>query len=388
MKEKRLDYELMRLLAIFCVVFNHSQERGFELYMLDGVSRVNYCGSLVLGILCKIAVPLFFLISGGLLLHREEPIRVTLKKRVLRIFAVLIVFSGILYLFWIRWDYAETPGIGDFLKRLWSEGISAPYWYLYTYLGLMILLPVLRPLAQNLSNRGYQYLIAIHFVMFGIAPSVGLLSGWGPLNANLQLTLMEPELFYFLMGYYLAHRFPWEKIGRKVLGICWMLAALSAAVMYVMADVSVRQTGSSGIGYHNGWMLFLVFAIYASARSFFTGREVSGRTAGVLSSLGGCVFGTYLLEGILRHYLGPLRDVSSRGDPPALSRSALRSAGTENPCASVLYYLGHRCCSVRIGNHLASAQNSRCKAFSVNKHPLADYERVFSDNRSMNSAAL
>ena len=306
MKEKRLDYELMRLLAIFCVVFNHSQERGFELYMLDGVSRVNYCGSLVLGILCKIAVPLFFLISGGLLLHREEPIRVTLKKRVLRIFAVLIVFSGILYLFWIRWDYAETPGIGDFLKRLWSEGISAPYWYLYTYLGLMILLPVLRPLAQNLSNRGYQYLIAIHFVMFGIAPSVGLLSGWGPLNANLQLTLMEPELFYFLMGYYLAHRFPWEKIGRKVLGICWMLAALSAAVMYVMADVSVRQTGSSGIGYHNGWMLFLVFAIYASARSFFTGREVSGRTAGVLSSLGGCVFGTYLLEGILRHYLGPL----------------------------------------------------------------------------------
>ena len=85
-----------------------------------------------------------------------------------------------------------------------------------------------------------------------------------------------------------------------------MLAALSAAVMYVMADVSVRQTGSSGVGYHNGWMLFLVFAVYASARSFFTGREVSGRTAGVLSSLGGCVFGTYLLEGILRHYLGPL----------------------------------------------------------------------------------
>ena len=80
MKEKRLDFEVLRLIAIFGVVFNHSQERGFELYMVQNVSPVNYCASLLLGILCKISVPLFFMVSGGLLLHREEPLSAVLKK--------------------------------------------------------------------------------------------------------------------------------------------------------------------------------------------------------------------------------------------------------------------------------------------------------------------
>ena len=74
------------------------------------------------------AVPLFFLVSGGLLLHREEPIRVLLKKRVLRMLVVLVLFSGILYLFWTSWGYVEQPGVKDFLTRLWSSGVSTPYW--------------------------------------------------------------------------------------------------------------------------------------------------------------------------------------------------------------------------------------------------------------------
>ena len=120
MKEKRLDFEVLRLIAIFGVVFNHSQERGFELYMVQNVSPVNYCASLLLGILCKISVPLFFMVSGGLLLHQEEPLSAVLKKRASRILIALILFSGILYLFWIRWGYVD-PSPLDFIKRLWSE---------------------------------------------------------------------------------------------------------------------------------------------------------------------------------------------------------------------------------------------------------------------------
>lgn len=41
MKEKRLDYELMRIAAIFLVVFNHTDIRGFFLYQVPGGSAVN-----------------------------------------------------------------------------------------------------------------------------------------------------------------------------------------------------------------------------------------------------------------------------------------------------------------------------------------------------------
>lgn len=115
MKEKRLDYEVLRLIAIVGVVFNHTSGRGFDLYMAEGCSGINYVGSLLLGILCKIAVPLFFLVSGGLLLAKEERIRTVLVKRVLRILLALVIFSGVLYLFWIRWDYVTKAGVQDFL---------------------------------------------------------------------------------------------------------------------------------------------------------------------------------------------------------------------------------------------------------------------------------
>ena len=305
MKEKRLDFEVLRLIAIFCVVFNHSQERGFELYMVQNVSAVNYFASLLLSIICKVAVPLFFMVSGGLLLHREEPVSVTLRKRVPRVLISLVLFSGILYLFWIRWGYVE-PGVLDFLRRLWSEGISAPYWYLYAYLGVMLMLPLLRPMAQHMSDSAFRYMIVLHVIFFGGSATVGALTGWGQINDSLQSMLLVPELFYFLLGYYLVHRFSWEVMDRKKLFALWALAALSVGVMLGLAHLSVLRTGTSGIGYHNGWMLFPVLAVYCTVRMLFAARSIPTRLGKILLTLGSCVFGTYLMEGMLRHAFGPV----------------------------------------------------------------------------------
>ena len=126
MKEKRLDYELMRILAIFLVVFNHTENRGFFLYQAPGCSAVNAILSLLLATVCKIAVPLFFMISGGLLLHRQETLKDLLCRRIVRMALVLVLFSGILYGFWIHWGFVPHPGIRDFVRRVLTEGISIP----------------------------------------------------------------------------------------------------------------------------------------------------------------------------------------------------------------------------------------------------------------------
>lgn len=302
-KEKRLDFELLRLIAIFGVVFNHTQARGFELYMAEGVSTVNYVGSILLGILCKVAVPLFFLVSGGLLLHREEPIRTVLTKRVLRILTVLVVFSGVLYVFWVLWGY--FPGsVYDFATQLWSTGVSIPYWYLYAYLGIMLMLPLLRPMVKAMSDMTFVYLAVLHVVIYGVLGTAAFLLKLGYMHSDFLLPFIEPSLFYFLMGYFLAHRFSWELMTKRHLGILWGLAAVSVAVMYVLADISVSRYGGINFQYQKSLMIFPIFAVYASAHQFFNGRKVSDKAAKVITTLGGCVFGTYLLEGPLRHVLG------------------------------------------------------------------------------------
>ena len=305
MKEKRLDFELLRLIAIFGVVFNHSQLRGFELFMLPSCTDLNYVLSLTLGVLCKMAVPLFLLVSGGLLLHREEPISAVLKKRALRIFCALVLFSLILYLFWIRWGNVETPGIGDFLSRLWGEGISRPYWYLYAYLGLMLMLPLLRPMAQNLKDRAFLYLTALHLGLYGILYSLGTVLNWGPVNGDLWLPLIEPTLFYFLMGYYLAHRFPWEKVTRRHLLVMVLASAIAVILTAFLAHIRFRTTGEPG-EYLESLLAIPIFTLYALVHQLFANHTSPGWVKGFLSAFGGCAFGTYLLEGILRHYWEPV----------------------------------------------------------------------------------
>ena len=75
MKTKRLDFELLRIIAIFLVVFNHTEHRGFSLYLLEGGSLVNDAASLFLAIVCKIAVPLFLLVSGICVTLGSHPVK-------------------------------------------------------------------------------------------------------------------------------------------------------------------------------------------------------------------------------------------------------------------------------------------------------------------------
>ena len=303
-KEKRLDFEALRLIAIFGVVFNHTQERGFELYALPDVSPVNYAGSLLLGILCKVAVPLFFLVSGGLLLHREEKIRTVLTRRALRILAALVLFSGVQYLFWRHWGYVPGGGV-DFIKRLWSTGVSQPYWYLYTYLGLMLLLPLLRPMVGGMSDMAFVYLAMGHFALYVVETAAQFLN-LGPVHGEFLVPMVEPSLFYFIMGYFLAHRFSWELVRKRHMWILWGVALVSVAVMFELGSVRAGRGQSAYLGRQDVLSVstFLVFAIYASARRLFAGKNVPGWAAKIICTLGGCVFGTYLLEGILRHELG------------------------------------------------------------------------------------
>lgn len=315
MKEKRLDYELMRILAIFLVVFNHTDNRGFFLYQVPGCSGVNAVLSLLLATICKIAVPLFFMISGGLLLHRQESLRDLFRKRIVRMGIVLVLFSGILYGFWIHWGFVPHPGGKDFIRRILTEGISIPYWYLYTYFGVLFLFPLLRPLAQNLSEEGYLWLFGVHFAFFGIIAPLSSILRLEPLNQYFVTGLTMgtgaagtpfmagQAVYYLLMGYYFAHRFSWEKLTKRRLGLFGVLAAASVCIMAGLSGWAFFRRGETSGAFMGSLMEIVVFFVYALIHQLTVFHPITGKGAKMIRTLGGCVFGAYLMEGIFRRQL-------------------------------------------------------------------------------------
>ena len=315
MKEKRLDYERLRILAIFLVVFNHTDTRGFFLYQVPGGSKINCALSLLLAVICKIAVPLFFMISGGLLLHRQESVKDLFCKRILRMGIVLVLFSGILYGFWIHWGFVPHPGVKDFIRRMITEGISIPYWYLYTYLGVLFLLPLLRPAAQAIPDQGYLWLFLIHLGFFGVISPLSAILKLEPLNqyfvtgltmgaGALKTPFMAGQaVYYLLMGYYFAHRFPWDKLtGKRLLG-AGVLAAGSVCIMAALCWWELIRRGETSGAYMGMLLDIPVFFTYLLVHQATEKHPVTGVRAKVIREMGSCVFGAYLLEGIFRRQL-------------------------------------------------------------------------------------
>ena len=65
---KKVYYEWLRCIACFMVIFNHL--KGYRLFMdASGIKQICY---IILSVLTKINVPVFFMVSGALLLEKQE----------------------------------------------------------------------------------------------------------------------------------------------------------------------------------------------------------------------------------------------------------------------------------------------------------------------------
>ena len=89
--KKNSTIEFLRFACIWLVMFTHTATEGFSLY-LNEQSSPWFPLYLTVPFSSKQRFP-FFMISGALLLGKEEPVSVIFHKRILRFAAVLVIFS-------------------------------------------------------------------------------------------------------------------------------------------------------------------------------------------------------------------------------------------------------------------------------------------------------
>lgn len=133
-KEKNVYLEVCRIIAVFCIMYQHTGGRGADAWVYTESVWV-YVTSLTGTIISSIGVPLFWMVSGALLLPKRESWRNVYGKRIPRFAGVLIIFSvaGSFYLCTVEeWD----GHVGEFFWRFYTQEIFLPYWFLYEYLGV------------------------------------------------------------------------------------------------------------------------------------------------------------------------------------------------------------------------------------------------------------
>ena len=223
--KKEVYLEILRIIAICFVIFNHTGLNGYWLFTQRTPGTLSFYIYLFLSLFCKFAVPLFMAISGAVLLGRkDEPVKKN-AQRIFRIVIVLVVYSFIYYLQSIYLGEC-TFSWKDYVVNLIAGNISAHLWYLYLYLAFLISLPILRRLAQNLDDKLFAYMIILAVVFNGVIPCFEYALGF-TLNANVKVTWIGTNIVLCpCVGYYLHTMWDHAKI-KKVLLIIWIVNLLA-----------------------------------------------------------------------------------------------------------------------------------------------------------------
>lgn len=208
------------------------------------------------------------------------------SKRVSRIAGVLVIFSVIRY-FYLCIVENQNGHVEDFLRRFYTQEIFLPYWFLYEYLGILLILPLLRKMVQNLTEQEARILFA-------------LIIGWNILNDISTIYLgtgfvlnlhFYSSISYFILGYLMEDCQTLCESKKSGLCICIGQSLLATTVLYILEAAQLESL-----------TMLLTISVYYLLR--YIGKK-SICNHGVLQRLilwcGSNVFGIYLVEDYLRN---------------------------------------------------------------------------------------
>ena len=308
-KKKLLHIEFLRFLCIWLVMFTHTATAGFSIFILRPESFF-YPLYLAVPFWVKTAVPIFFMISGALLLGREEPISTIFKKRIWRFLQVIFVFSLINYVWFYHNLPLTIPGhMAKFFTMMYSSNMVTAYYFLYIYIGFLLMLPIWRKLVKAMTNTLFLYLIGLNLFFVGCVPVISYLifQGTAEINyfVNPLLAISEPT-FYFLIGYWMEHVMPKEWLTKRnllrllaaaVIGTC-----IAAAMTHYRGVLAGGMTEALSERFYDSFLFLNTAFVFCLARWYFMTHEISAAWSRRLVFLGSLSFGVMLFEEITRSF--------------------------------------------------------------------------------------
>lgn len=297
-KNRKYHIDMIKIFAIFMVVFNHSGDMGFLAYETSEHVWVQML-QMIPAIVCKTAVPLFYMCSGALLLAKDESLKQLWKRRVIKYIFVTIGFSILYYVFLSLRNH--TPM--DFywiLKTIYGTttfSYSGAYWFLYSYIGFLIMLPLLRAIARSLSKELILYLIIINTFVRGILPIVEVCFGMEALAIDMGLITLD-VFFYPFVGYYIEQSSFEEVCNKKNFLVLFGMSIVAFVTSgfftfyYLYSDMPTQA-------YLTLFGLYLVIFIFVVCKWICNKVTLNKTIIKYISEIGNCTFGIYLIHGII-----------------------------------------------------------------------------------------
>ena len=225
-----LYFDVLRVLAAFAVVALHCIISIANLSTLSSSTQALMMvesGAAV--ILFRWAVPLFFMISGALMLHPQR--YVTSKKVVHHIVRLVAILSTIGLCFsMIKVAATGFTSPVDLIMQAILKTLTGQswdhLWFLYKLIGLYALVMPLRIVLQATSPKQHKWALMVMWITLMVLPNIASIT-------QIDIISYMPlsyELLYFVAGYYLFFE---ENDNRVLYYVGALVSAVGMVVLFV-----------------------------------------------------------------------------------------------------------------------------------------------------------
>jgi surface polysaccharide O-acyltransferase-like enzyme len=314
-QSERVQYlDVLRVLSMLAVVAMHT---------LYGTLRFNYGSAVwhlanVLNSLATASVPLFFMISGALLLSspKTDSIRFTLRTRLPRVLVPFLVWSliAVAYYLLISWKVNGVPdwhAAAEALRNLPVRPTAAHLWFMYALIPLYILSPLIKKVTDAAGRNMIIYLLVLWFVASSLLPTLAtfLPEPYTTLvtrAVRYSVSTVADYAGYFVLGYYLMMLNRRAPKGLLALAVVASTACIALGTWWKTTSEGAYE-GSFSI-YPGLFVLVLSCALFLLCKEIVRARRlgvVAGATVRFLAPL---AFGIYLAHNLLVNLIGRLTD--------------------------------------------------------------------------------
>ncbi len=283
--EKRFEYlDCLRTFATVLVIIIHCI---YE-YLWDFSNKGDLLWNFLVFIneLLRVGVPIFFMISGYLLLQNDiTDIKGFYKKRFLKIAIPFLVYDVFYFIFnsvIYKTDFSPVR----FLRELCDKGSAYHLWFVYSILFIYLLMPFLRMIVSKCNKKTLFLFLLLATFQSTIRPFLNI-----SLDGFLHFYITDDGLMgyigYVLLGYLMGN-FEFSKKEQR------LIYALGIISFIVFPIWNIKSTQTMGDFFFNGGYTINHY-IEASAVFLFFKNNVNKKSKFV-SNLSKISFSAYLIH--------------------------------------------------------------------------------------------
>lgn len=273
----------MRMVAMLMVVTIHTSAKGF------GNFGAHWWAVNLYESVSRIAVPLFFMVSGALLLPRTHDIA-SIGNRLWRIAVPLFAWS-LIYLAWL--DQHGGPPQGNWLLRIIQAPVIGHLWYLYTLIGAYLFLPVMAGFYQANSRAVLLFCLGFWFFGASVVPLEVALTGRERIGVSWAFLSLYPG--YMVAGAVLYHQLPSGRALLRAACAVWPLTVIGVAGLTWWQCHRLARPDETYYVYSNPLVLIGAVAAFIVLRALFK-LPMPPLARKTVTQFGKVGFGVYLLH--------------------------------------------------------------------------------------------